>query len=83
MTLNIHHSAAHTERQHARLTSLHERLRQQIKDADCLLTTIDEYCREHPDDCACVASDSNWREEIIRQREDLGAMLLAVRERLK
>jgi hypothetical protein len=83
MTLKIHRSATYMERHHSRLTQLHDRLRQQINDADCLLTTLDEYCRENPEDCACVANDPNWREQIIRQREDLTAMLLAVGERLK
>jgi hypothetical protein len=83
MTLKIHRSAHHTERQHARLATLHDRLRQQICDANCLLTTLDEYCRENPDDCACVANDPNWREQIMRQREDLTAMLLAVRQKRK
>jgi hypothetical protein len=65
------------------LANLHDRIRQQINDADCLLATIDEYCRENPDDCACAASDPNWRDQIVRQREDLAAMLTAVREKLK
>lgn len=83
MTIKIHQSVAHLQRHRDRLIRLHERLQQQINDADCLLTTIDEYCRENPDDCACVANDPNWREQITRQREDLTAMLLAVRDRLK
>jgi hypothetical protein len=83
MTLNIHGSAAHVQRRRDRLTRLHDRIRQQISDAECLVATLDEYCRENPDDCACVGSDPNWREQIIRQREDLTAMLLAVRERVR
>jgi hypothetical protein len=82
MTLKIHRSALRGECQQARLAKLHDRLRQQINDADCLLCALEEYCRENPDDCACVANDPSWREQIIRQREDLTAMLQAVRERL-
>jgi hypothetical protein len=83
MPLKVHHSAAQLRRRRERLTGLHDRLRKQINDADCLLTTLEEYCRENPEDCACVANDPNWREQIVRQRQDLGAMLLAVREKLK
>jgi hypothetical protein len=83
MALKVHKSAAHVKRRRSRLTTLHDRIRQQINDADCLLTTLDEYCRENPDDCACAANDPNWREQIVRQREDLAAMLLAIREKLK
>jgi hypothetical protein len=83
MTLKVHNSAAHVRRRHARLTALQDRIRQQINDADCLLETFDEYCRENPDDCACAANDPNWREQISRQREDLSAMLHAIREKLK
>jgi hypothetical protein len=83
MTLKVHTSAAHVKRRHARLTTLHDRIRQQITDADCLLATIDEYCRENPEDCACAGNDPNWREQVVRQRESLSAMLLAVREKLK
>ena len=83
MTLKIHRSIADVERRQARLVRLHDRIQQQINDAECLLATLDEYCRENPDDCACVANDPNWREQISRQREDLTGMLLAVRARLK
>jgi hypothetical protein len=83
MTLKIHKSAATVRQKNARLTALQDRIRQQINDADCLLATLDEYCRENPDDCACAANDPNWREQINRQRDDLVAMLLAVREKLK
>ena len=83
MTLKIHRSAAQVQRHRDRLTRLHDRIRQQINDAECLLATLDEYCRENPDDCACVANDLNWREQIIRQREGLPAMLLAVCKKLK
>jgi hypothetical protein len=82
MTLKIHRSIARLERRHARLTSLRDRIRQQINDADYLLATLEEFCREHPDDCACAGNDPNWREQIISQREDLAAMLLAIRDRL-
>lgn len=82
MALAVHKSATHVRRRRARLTALHDRIRQQINDADCLLETLDEYCRENPDDCACAANDPNWRDQIIRQRESLQAMLAAVREKL-
>ena len=78
MELKVHTSAARVKRRGERLTTLHGRIRQQISDADCLLTTLDEYCRENPEDCACAANDPNWREQITRQREALAAMLLAV-----
>ena len=83
MALKVHSSAARVKRRRERLRTLHDRIRQQINDADCLLATLDEYCRENPDDCACAASDPTWREQIIRQREDLAAMLMATREKLK
>ena len=67
-------------RRQSRLATLRDNLRKQINDADCLLATLDEYCRENPDDCACVANDPTWREQIARQRDDLSAMLMAVRE---
>jgi hypothetical protein len=81
--LKVHKSAAHERWRKSRLTALQLRLKKQINDADCLLATIDDYCRENPDDCACAGNDPNWREQIVRQREDLAAMLLAIREKLK
>lgn len=80
MTLKVHRSAARVRRRRDRLTALQNRIRQQISDADCLLATIDDYCRENPEDCACAGNDPNWREQIVRQREDLAAMLIAIRE---
>jgi hypothetical protein len=65
-----------------RLTALQQRVRQQISDANCLITMLDEYCREHPDDAPCAANDPAWREQTIRQREELQAMLLAIGQRL-
>jgi hypothetical protein len=83
MALKVHSSAARVKRRRERLTTLHDRIRQQMSDADCLLTTLDEYCRENPDDCACTANDPNWREQVTRQRDDLAAMLMAIRDKLK
>jgi hypothetical protein len=82
MALKLHASGA-DRRRHARLTALYDRVRQQITDADCLLKALDEYCRKNPDDCACVASDPNWRAQIARKYEDLAALLLAIREKLE
>jgi hypothetical protein len=83
MALEAQSAAARVKRRRERLTTLHDRIRQQINDADCLLGTIDEYCRENPDDCACAANDPTWREQIIRQREDLATVLMAIREKLR
>ena len=83
MTLKVHHSADYTRRRRTRLLKLEERLRQQINDADGLLETLDDYCRENPHEKPCVADDPGWREQIVRQREDLHAMLTAVKEKLK
>jgi hypothetical protein len=83
MALKVHSSVARVKRRRERVETLHTRLRQQISDAECLLATLDEYCRENPDDCECAANDPNWRDQIVRQRDDLAAMLLAVREKLK
>ena len=82
MTLGLHRSAARLRARQARLVALKARIQQQITDADCLIEAIDEYCDENPDDCACAANDPNWREQIVRQREHLAAMLLAVSEKL-
>ena len=83
MALKVHKSAAHVRRRRARLTALRDRIRQQINDADCLLNTLEEYCRENPDDCNCASNDPNWRDQIVRQREGLQAMLIAVGEKLR
>ncbi len=83
MKLKVHESAERVRRRQARLATLRDSIRKQINDADCLLATLDEYCRENPDDCACAANDPTWREQIVRQRDDLAAMLMAVREKLK
>jgi len=82
MGLKVHRSGSQVRARRDRLTSLRERIQKQINDADCLLAAIDEYCRENPDDCACVASDPNWREQIVRQHEELAAMLMAIREKI-
>ena len=83
MTLKVHKSAARIRNQRARLLALQTRVERQLSDADCLITTLEEYCRENPDDCACAANDPAWQRQLARQREDLAAMLLAVRQRLK
>jgi hypothetical protein len=66
-----------------RLFSLQSRVRHHIIEADCLIETLEEYCRENPDDCARAANDPSWQQQLVRQREDLSAMLLAIREKLK
>jgi phage shock protein A len=83
MTLKVHQSAAQIRNQRARLLALQLRFERQIADADCLIATLEEYCRENPDDCACAANDPAWQHQLARQREDLAAMLLAVRQKLK
>ena len=83
MALKVHKSAARIRARRARLLALHSRIQQQISDADCLIATLEEYCRENPNDCACAANDPSWREQIARQRESLSAMRMAVSERLK
>ena len=83
MTLSLHKSASRIRAQRDRLLALQSRVRQQISDADCLIATLEEYCRENPDDCACAANDPNWQQQLTRQREDLAAMHLAIREKLK
>jgi len=81
--MKLHSSAVRLRTRRARLLKLEERVQQQIRDADCLLATIEDYCRENPEDCRCAATDPAWPKQVERQREDLVAMLLAVRERLK
>jgi hypothetical protein len=83
MTLKVHKSAAQIRRHRGRLLTLKTRLERQLADADCLITTLEEYCRENPDDCACAANDPAWQHQLARQREDLAAMLLAVLEKLR
>jgi hypothetical protein len=65
------------------LLALKLRLEQQVNDADCLLETLQDYCKENPDDCACAGNDPSWQEQLIRQREELTALLTAVREKLR
>ena len=83
MTLKVYKSAAQIRSQSDRLLALKARIERQVADADCLITTLEEYCRENPDDCACAANDPMWQHQLTRQREDLAAMLLAVREKLR
>jgi hypothetical protein len=83
MALQVHKSAERIWRQRARLLALQSRVERQLSDTDCLITTLEEYCRENPDDCACAANDPAWQNQLARQREDLGAMLLAIRQKLK
>jgi hypothetical protein len=83
MKIGLHRSAKHLRARESRLEKLKTRVQQQLKDADCLLEAIDDYCREHPDDCSCAANDPNWREQIVRQRDGLSAMLQAVNEKLR
>ncbi len=83
MTLKVHTSAARISSHRRRLLTLESRIQQEINDADCLLETLVDYCRENPDDCACAGNDPSWQEQLVRQREDLSAMLLATREKLK
>jgi hypothetical protein len=83
MGVKVHKPAHRKRERRARLLALQGRVQQQMTDADCLIETLEEYCRENPDDCACAANDPNWQQQLIRQREDLTAMLLAIREKLK
>src|SRR5436190_549866 len=83
MTLKVHKSAARIRNQPARLLALQTRVERQLSDVDCLITTLEEYCRENPEDCACAANDPNWQHQLARQREDLTAMSLAIRQKLK
>jgi hypothetical protein len=83
MELKAPRSAERAERRLARLRTLDERVRRQIADAECLLASLEDYCRENPDDCDCAANDPGWREQLGRQRDDLKAMQSAVREKLK
>jgi hypothetical protein len=82
MALKVHRSTNRIRRRHSRLQNLEERIRQQINDTDCLLETLEDYCRENPHEKPCVADNPGWREQIMRQREELQAMLAAVRDRL-
>ena len=83
MTVKVHKPVRRTRSRRARLLALKLRVQQQISDGDCLIATLEEYCRENPDDCAYAANDPTWQQQLARQREDLAAMLLAVREKLK
>jgi hypothetical protein len=83
MTLKVHKSAIQIRKRRARLLALQSRLQRQLSDADCLLVTLEEYCRENSDDCACAANDPIWQYQLARQREDMAAMLLDIRQRLR
>jgi hypothetical protein len=83
MKLKVHKSATRIRSHKNRLIALQLRIQKQITDADCLLETLADYCRENPDDCACAGNDPSWQEQLHRQREDLSAMLVATREKLK
>ncbi len=83
MQLKVHKSAACSHARRARLLALESRVKRQLSEADCLIETLEEYCRENPADCACAANDPSWRQQLIRQRETLAAMQLAIREKLK
>src|SRR6476660_539545 len=83
MTIKVHKSAARIRNQRARLLALQSRVERQLSDADCLITTLEEYCRENPEDCACAANDPAWEQQLARQREGLAGMLLAIRQKLK
>src|SRR3954470_332693 len=83
MPVKVHRPATRKHARRARLLALKSRVQQQITDADCLIATLEEYCRENPDDCACAANDPTWQEQLAQQRDDLAAMLLAIREKVK
>lgn len=83
MALKVHPSAKHLRNRKRRLTLLQERIQQQLVDTECLIKTLEDYCRENPDDCACAANDPNWRDQLVRQRKQLRVMLRAVREKSK
>src|SRR5947207_14405776 len=83
MALKVHRSANRIRARRARLLALQSRVQKQISDADCLIATLEEYCRENPEDCECAANDPSWQQQLARQREALAAMLLAIREKLK
>ena len=82
MTLGDNNSADRIRLRQDRLLTLRSRVQQQINDADCLIETIEDYCRQNPDDCPCAANDPSWQQQIINQREGLAAMLLAIREKI-
>jgi hypothetical protein len=83
MPLKVHKSVARIRARRARLLALESRVRQQINDADCLIAVLEDYCRDNPEDCACAANDPSWQQQLVRQRQDLGAMLMAIHERLQ
>ena len=83
MKLKVHKSADRIKRRRQRLAGLRDRIRKQISDADCLLATLDDYCRENPDDKPCAGNDPGWRRQIVTQKEQLEAMLKAIDEKLK
>jgi hypothetical protein len=83
MKLKVHQSAERIKRHRQRLTTLRDRIREQINDADFLLATLDDYCRENPSDKPCAGNDPGWRRQIVSQKEQLEAMLSAVNEKLK
>jgi hypothetical protein len=83
MSLKVHQSADRIRVRRERLLALQLRIQQQINDADCLLETLQDYCTENPDDCACAGNDPSWQEQLIRQREELTSLRTAVREKLR
>lgn len=80
--LMLRKSAAHLEKRRARLSMLEARVKQQINAPDYLMATLRYYCRENRDAEPCVANDPAWTEQLGRQREDLAALLLAIREKI-
>ena len=43
--------------------------------------TLQDYCRDNPDEKPCAANDPAWLQQLARQREELGALLGAIREK--
>jgi hypothetical protein len=82
MVIAIHKSATRLARHRERLLVLKQRVEQQMKDSEFLISALDDYCKECPIP-PCASNDPAWRQQLTRQHENLAAMRLGIRERLK
>ena len=83
MVIAIQKSGSRLARHRERLLVLKQRVEQQMKDSEFLIAALDDYCKECPDDPPCASNDPAWRQQLTRQHENLAAMRLGIRERLK
>lgn len=83
MTSRTHNPGNRIDRRRARLLALKLRIEQQLKESECLISALDDYCTECPDDPPCASNDPAWRRHLAQQHEHLAAMRSAIKERLE